>query len=126
MKIKAVYKVLPAFIFYTDRFVKRRFDAMAFGPLVFIRPSFRDSKSLLVHEVVHVKQFYRYLGLNGLLYLFSKKMRLKLELEAYKEQLKVVDESKRQRKTERAALFISEKYNLDISCEDVLKQLTED
>lgn len=126
MKIKAVYKVLPAFVFYTDRFVKRRFDAMAFGPLVFIRPGFRDSKPLLVHELVHVKQFYRYLGLNGLLYLFSKKMRLKFELEAYKEQLKLVDEKKRQRKTERVALFISEKYNLDISYEDVLNLLTAD
>lgn len=79
-----IYKV-----FYTNWFIRKRFDGMSVGPFVFIRPKCKDDKGLLAHELVHVEQFYRYWGLNGLLYFFSKKWRLKLEVEAYKKQVDV-------------------------------------
>jgi hypothetical protein len=79
-----IYKV-----FYTNLFIRKRFDGLSIGPFVFIRPECRNDKGLLAHELVHVEQFYRYWGLNGLLYFFSKKWRLRFELEAYKKQVDV-------------------------------------
>jgi len=67
---------------------KERSAGIAVGPLIFIRPKYKDDKGLLEHEKEHVRQFWKYLGINGLLYFFSQKWRYKFELDAYKVQLK--------------------------------------
>lgn len=96
-----------AFIFETNRFIGKNFDGRTFGPFVFVRPG--TSKHLLVHELVHVKQFWRYLGFNGILYLVSKKWRLKFELEAYRAQHRSGTNA------HNAARALATLYNLDIS-----------
>ena len=52
-----------------------------------IRKGYENDKGLLEHEKVHVWQFWRTFGLHSLLYLISKRYRLKAEVEAYKVQL---------------------------------------
>ena len=71
-------------IIRTNRFIPKRFDAYTIGPVILIRPTRADDAALIAHERVHLQQFYRWLGLNGLLYLFSKKWRLEFELEAHR------------------------------------------
>lgn len=52
-----------------------------------IRTHHKDDVGLLEHEKIHVWQFWRTLGFHGLLYKFSKRYRLKAEVEAYRKQL---------------------------------------
>lgn len=75
-------------VFYTDRFIPQRFAGMTYGFVILIRPEYRFDAGLLAHELTHVKQFRRSFGLLPLVALFSKKMKLNLEVEAYREQLK--------------------------------------
>ena len=71
-------------IFYTtNKKLLKGFDGYAYGPIAFIHEDKRGDAGLLVHEKVHIKQFWKTLGLHGLLYKFSKKYRLKSEREAY-------------------------------------------
>lgn len=60
-RLKFVYGVFPAFIFYTNKYVPDNAAGVAYGNLVFIHPEFRDDEETLVHELAHVKQHYRYL-----------------------------------------------------------------
>lgn len=86
MQLRFVYKVLPAFIFYTDWFPEK-FGGMAFGPIVLIRPKYKDrDEGLVQHELTHVKQWCRTLGLSGVLYRFSQRHRVQCEVEAYRVQ----------------------------------------
>ena len=67
---------------YTDRlpaFVKGGITLWRF---IFIRPKYRGDEGLLHHELTHVRQGWRML-----LYPFPK-YRLRLEVEAYREQMK--------------------------------------
>jgi len=75
-------------IFYTNKFIPASSAACARGPVIFIRPEYRDDKGLEAHEQVHVRQWWRTLGLHSLLYLVSKRYRLNAEVEAYREQLR--------------------------------------
>ncbi|OPY87923.1 MAG: hypothetical protein A4E72_01405 [Syntrophus sp. PtaU1.Bin208] len=74
-------------IFYTDRMPKYS-SGCANGPIIRIRPAYRDDRGLLEHEKVHVKQWWRTFGFHSLLYLCSKKYRLAAEVEAYRVQLR--------------------------------------
>jgi hypothetical protein len=91
MKLLAVYKVLPAIVFRGSWFASIPFyknsTGVTFGNVVIIDSTLdkADYNSVLTHELVHVEQFYRYIGLNGLLYL-TRYGRLKLEIEAYTRQ----------------------------------------
>lgn len=75
-------------LFFTDHFIPSRFDGVTIGPVSFIRPLFRDDFGLIAHEETHRRQFWRTLGLGCLIALFSQKLRLEYEIEAYREQLK--------------------------------------
>lgn len=113
MKIKFIYKILPAIVIYTDR-VPEGSAGCANAMIVRIRPKYVNDEGLLQHELTHVKQAYRLLILfHSLLYLLDDPYRLHAEVEAYRKQLeysqdKVAD-------TDRFAGFISEKYDLDVS-----------
>jgi len=117
MKIKTVYKILPAIVIYTDH-VPEGSAGCANAMIVRIRPEYEGDEGLLQHELTHVKQAYRLLILfHSLLYLFDDSYRLHAEVESYRKQLeysqdKVTD-------TARFAGFISEKYDLDIPREAV-------
>ena len=74
-------------LFYTDNLPENS-NGCANAFIIRIRPSCKGDEGLLAHERVHVSQWWRTLGLHSLLYLVSKKYRLKAEVEAYREQLK--------------------------------------
>lgn len=80
-------KCLPYLLILTD-VMDIHSNGQANGPVVRIRPAYRDDEGLLQHELIHVRQWWRTLGLHSLLYLCSKKYRLKAEVEAYREQIK--------------------------------------
>ena len=96
-------------VFYTDRFIPERYDAINLFFVILIRPQFRTDVGLLAHERVHTKQMFRTLGLHAIMYHVSKNYRLKSELEAFKVSVKYgMDINK-------AALNIANNYNLEIS-----------
>ncbi len=70
-------------IFYTDWFVPKHAAGCARGPFIFIRPEYKDDAGLLAHEKYHVRQWRRN-PLHGLFYWFSKRYRLKSEVNAYR------------------------------------------
>ena len=74
--------------FYTDCFLKPWQAAAVIGPVILIRPKYRDDVGLLKHELEHVKQGFATLGLHIPLYLLSKRYRLWAEASAYKEQMR--------------------------------------
>ena len=86
MKLKFVYGVCPALVFFTDS-INDKFGGMAFGPIVKIRKKYENTdEGLLQHELTHAKQWYRTLGTHGIWYKLSESYRLKSEIEAYKVQ----------------------------------------
>lgn len=104
-------------IFYTNLFIPARFQAVTYGPFIFIRPEKKDSVGLLEHEKTHVKQFWKN-PLMGLWYFFSKEARFKYEAEAYREQLKYSPGNE-----EVYAQLLVDKYNLGITKEQALAAL---
>lgn len=91
-------------------------SGIALGPLVLLRRSQFDDHALRAHELVHVRQFYRTLGLFPALYLSWPGYRLKSEVEAYRVQILLqTSEAARQRLTERAAALLATRYGLRIS-----------
>ena len=97
------------FVIYTDRFIPENYDAYTRFPFILIRPSSKDDKGLLAHEKRHVKQVWKYLFLQPILYKFSKKWRLKFELEA------MIAQAKEGADIEKLALDLANKYDLNIS-----------
>lgn len=108
-------------VIYTNNIIPDKFAGQTIGPFIFIRPEYKDDTGLLEHEKVHVRQFWRTLGLFGIPYLLSKKYRLKYELEAYKEQLKYYAQDKKPV----FAQHLATKYDLNITVEEALKLLSE-
>jgi len=115
MKIKFVYKILPAIVISTDH-VPSGYAACANAMIVRIRPQSVNDEGLLQHELTHVRQAYRLLILlHSLLYLLDDPYRLHAEVEAYRKQLEYsLDKVK---DIASFAGFIAEKYDLDISRE---------
>ena len=111
-----LYKVI-----YTNNIIPDKFAGLTLGPFIFIRPSHKGDTGLLEHEKVHARQFWRTLGLFSIGYALSKRLRLKYELEAYKEQLKYYAVDKKPA----FASFLATKYDLDITQEEALKLLSE-
>lgn len=111
------YRILPALVIHTDR-MPSRFAGFAFGPLVFIRPGRRGDAGLLAHELVHVRQFYRTLGLNGPLYLLSRRYRLRAEVEAFRAQL-----AKSPGMEKAFAQLLATRYRLGLSVEEAEERL---
>lgn len=118
MKIKFVYKILPAFIFVSEN-LEPQFGGKTNGPVIRIREKYQNDDGLLHHELTHVKQWYRTLFLHSLLYKFSLLYRLDSEVEAYKEQLKYYKDDR----SKIFARFIATEYGLDVSEEEVLDEL---
>lgn len=103
-------------VIYTNKFIPEKFAATTYGPVVLIRPKYKNDKGLLEHEKVHVWQWVMSFGLHSLLYKFSKKYRLEAEVCAYKEQIKYYSVDN----TELFAEFIASKYDLDISKDEAV------
>ena len=105
-------------IFYTNFAVPKQHAACTRGPFIFIRPQHKDDKGLLAHEMEHVAQWWRTFGLHSFLYLFSKRYKLKCEVEAYKVQLLYSPYAHY-----KFAEFISKNYDLNITEAQALELL---
>ena len=103
---------------YTNLGIPKRFAGYTIGPLILIRPEYRGDEGLLAHEQTHVRQFWRTFGLMPLLYWLSPVCRFRAEVEAYRVQLQYRPEM-----AYRYALFIAEKYRIDVSVETALRAL---
>lgn len=106
-------------VFYTTFGMPANAAGCARGPLIFIRPEYREDKGLLAHEQTHVKQWFCTLGLHSFLYLLVDRYRLWAEVEAYKVQATHYPDDRRPL----FAHFISTNYGLSISEADALKLL---
>lgn len=116
VEVHHVYKVFPAFIVYTDHLYNGN-AGEAKGLLVFIKPEFRECNETREHELMHVKQSYRYLFQNWWLLLISDDMLMKMETEAYA--LHISDKDN----IPMWATMIKEEYDLHHSQEQIEKQL---
>lgn len=84
--LKFVYGILPALVIQTDN-MPAKFGGCSNAMLVRIRPKYAADTGLLNHELTHVKQFYRTLGLHSILYPLVAKYRLYAEVEAHAVQI---------------------------------------
>ena len=89
------------------------------GPVVRILESKRDDPGILAHEMVHVRQWFRTLGIHSFLYLLSDDYKLRAEVEAYREQALHCPDDRRPL----FAKFLSERYDLSITPEAALELL---
>ncbi len=109
----------PALVLYTERMIPARFAGFTIGALVLIRPFYRDDAGLLVHELTHVKQFWRSLGLSLLLYQLSKTWRLRFEVEAYRAQMACYPDDR----SVLFAGFLVTRYGLKITQDEAVQML---
>lgn len=100
-------------VFYTNKIIPKRFAGYFIGPLIFIRPEYKNDVGLLEHEKTHVRQWYARPVLMPVRYKYSKKWRLRYEVEAYKVQLQYNPLN-----TKLFAQFLAEKHGLDITRQD--------
>jgi len=114
--IKLVYKILPVFVFYTDKFIKPQHGGISIAMFCFIRPKYKDDEGLLQHELTHSKQFYRF-PLHLFFYRLFDWYKLKCEVEGYKVQLSYYPHLDRNELIDLFAGFIAERYELNISKE---------
>lgn len=103
-------------VIYTDRFIKKEWDAMNLFFVTLIRPQFKGVKFIVEHEKVHTRQVFRWLIFQPIFYQLSKKWRLKFELEAYKVSVE------HGQSVNSAAWAIANLYGLDIT-KDEAKEL---
>lgn len=107
-------------VFYTNRFIPKKYDALTVLCFILIRPEHKDSVGLLEHEKTHVKQFWRGWGIGyGVRYRWSKKARLAYEVEAYRTQLQHQPHA-----AVAFARYLATNYNLDITEAQALDLLT--
>jgi hypothetical protein len=83
--------MLPHILFYTD-WIKENKGGSTNAFVIRIRPKYKHDAGIYEHELTHVKQWWRTAGLHSLFYIFSKKYRLKSEVEAYRKQLEYTPE----------------------------------
>lgn len=83
IEVRHVYSVCPVFIIYTDQFVGEGNSGTSRGPLILIRPEYKDDFLLENHELVHSKQSYRSFFLGWIRAVFDRDYLAKLEAEAY-------------------------------------------
>lgn len=121
--IKFVYGICPVFIEYTDKELPNRFIGTSRAFFIKIKKGCEEDKGLLAHEIEHCKQFYRTFGIGDLLYTYSKKWKLKYELDAYKVQLRYAPENKRDNKAWLYAGFVDTRYGLDVNRYEIKAEL---
>ena len=83
VEVYHVYKMCPAFVIYTDNFLAPGQTATIRGMIVIIHPDVRGCKNVLEHELMHVRQGYRYGFQHWILMLWSDNMLTHMEAEAY-------------------------------------------
>lgn len=105
--------------FYTNKFIPSGSAGCARGPVIFIRPEYREDAGLLAHEEVHRWQWVFTLGLHSFFYLLWDQYRLAVEVIAYRRQIAVGPLT-----AEKAAKFLAQKYGLKITESEAAKELS--
>lgn len=113
----------PNIVIFSSLFVPKRFAAYSYGPIIFVKPEYKEDIPLIYHEQVHSHQFWRTFGLHGICYMLSKRYRFKAEVEAYGEQIKKKLELKQRPDEPKFAEFIATLYNLDVTKQEALDAL---
>lgn len=116
IEVYHVYKIFPAFIIYTDD-IRDGSLSEARGIITFIHHDVRDDKQILDHELMHVKQSYRYGFQQWIATLFSDSAVVYMEAEAYSLQIK------NKENIPIWAEMIKEEYNTSISIEKIEEYL---
>ena len=128
-RLKFVYGILPAFVFYTDKYVPRNVAGVAYENLVFIRPEYRENEEFLVHELTHVKQYYRYLFTFRSLHRAYGKNPVPFEIEAVRAEVEYIRKKAGEGAAIRAALerveALRQEYGSKIDRYKVYKLITE-
>ena len=119
-KIRSCFNI-RVIVLYTDLFLGKWRQGRSLGPIVIIHPESKKDRTLLDHELVHSKQWWCSLGLQSILYTFSKKHRLKYEIEAYKTKYDRIS-------NKRWAIcnitdLLHRHYKLDMTKDQILKEL---
>lgn len=109
----------PALTIYTNKLPQDWAGGWCFGPIILIRPKYKDDKGLHVHELFHALQFWLTLGIHGILYSMIPKYRYWSEIWAYRRQLKYSPGAKKW-----FAKMVSEHYKLDVTEKQALKDLS--
>ena len=108
-------------VIYSDSLVPKGFAGIALGPVIVIRPAYRDDQGLLAHEQVHVEQWKRARFTHFWRYWRDLDYRLRCEVEAYRVQIKVTmvqhPNHNRAELIWKFSWFIARKYGLDITHE---------
>lgn len=113
----------PNIVIFSSLLVPKRFAAYSYGPIIFVKPEYKDDIPLIHHEQTHSRQFWRTFGTHGLRYMLSKEYRFKSEVEAYGEQIKKMLELKMYVDTLRFAKLIASHYNLEVTVGQTLNAL---
>jgi len=121
MKIKFVFSILPAFVFYGTKVD----GGEARGMIIRINEKYLSDRGILEHELVHVRQFYKLPIIHSLFYLLIKSYRYECELEAYAEQLRWYSSGIYEDNILRFSNMLLEKYHLDILYGRIEKDLRE-
>lgn len=114
--VKFVYKIFPVFIL-RNNLVPKGFTAITLGLFVNLIPAVPNDMvdQIVHHELVHVRQQIRTLGLFFILYFISKKYRLKSECEAYAAELKLANT----KLTYNDAVWKLQQYNTGYSIDQI-------
>lgn len=114
LKVKLVYKVFPVLVLYIEKLPLfwKKFSGVTLGLLIMIKESTSDPEGLLKHELKHVEQFLRTVGMMPLLYLFSMRFRLKYEIEAYNEQVKMQPDERKKDTIDGFSMMLYHKYKM--------------
>ena len=110
-------------IFYTDKFIPKDAAGCTRGPVIFIRPKYKDDKGLLEHENIHRWQWVFTLGFHSFLYLLYKPYRLWSEVQAYKMQLRYPPANGSDSYKLKYANYISKNYGLNVTSNEAYSLL---
>ena len=115
MKIKLIWKFIPVVVFITNWLIPSKFAGYHIGTVSFVRPEYKDDEGLIQHELTHVKQNIRTLGVSGIRQYFDKNHKLDRECEAYATQLMYVPNDQKEVMRRRFVNFMYTKYDLGMS-----------
>jgi hypothetical protein len=107
----------PYILIYTDN-LPEKFGGMTNAFIIRIRPKYCNDEPLKLHELHHIRMWWKHGLIGRLLYRYNRKYRLNEEIEAYKIQLKYSPQD-----FERFVTAICTKYNLNVTPEEIRLRL---
>jgi hypothetical protein len=108
-------------VILTTRLIPAPHAAITLGPLILVRPEYRDDAGLIAHERVHQRQQRRGWWIPwALRYLLDRRFRLAQEVEAYSEQLRHYPDDR----SHQLAAHLAQNYRLNITPQQAREVLT--